>query len=512
MGALQPVSPGQPLRFSAGDINACFEAARAHRERLLRQEDIATSLPQSGIVMVKNNTANDREILEVLAIDAPLILPTESLGEFRGRVALSCILPGATHAGRYAILQEPIPAGKIGRAMVIGVTPALLDVTAESDRFAEVVSTVATSLKTGTTGSARILWKESGTGAKKGVVMLTGEPGGAAVIHTAAANPTADDDTGDGYVVGTIWINTTTDAAFIATDVTATAAAWTAVGGVSVHTAAANPAVTDDSGDGYTIGTIWVNTSTDATFIASDVTAGAAVWTAVGGASPVKRAKFVTKLTSGTSYTVPSTYAAYMFVLIGGGGGGGEETTATYGMDLAEYSGGGSARIYMQAHGGGGGGGETVIIRWVNTAAVSSLTYAIGAAGAASAAGGNTDITIDGTLVRATGGGAGGAAAVVASVTHVAGVGGVGGTGTGPGIGADSPTNCIVERFAGHDGEDGGIMVHLNATTDVKAYRELAGGGRSAYSGANGTGGDGSSASGVPQAGTVGCILVFGLE
>jgi hypothetical protein len=73
-----------------------------------------------------------------------------------------------------------------------------LDVTASGDRFAEVATGVYTSLKTGTTGSARILWKESGTGAKRGVVMLTGESPPTASDPGAAVTQTAH-----GFTVGT---------------------------------------------------------------------------------------------------------------------------------------------------------------------------------------------------------------------------------------------------------------------------------------------------------------------
>jgi hypothetical protein len=134
-------------------------------------------LPAAGIITVYNASGSDRDVLEILAIDVPLVLPTDNLNRWRSQVAMSCIAPGASHAGRYVVLQEPIAAGKYGRAMVIGVTPVNLDVTADTDRFAEIADGVTTSLKTGTSGSARILWKESGTGAKRGVVMLTGEPG-----------------------------------------------------------------------------------------------------------------------------------------------------------------------------------------------------------------------------------------------------------------------------------------------------------------------------------------------
>ena len=50
--------------------------------------------------------------------------------------------------------------------------------------------------------------------------------------------------------------------------------------------ATTNPAVSNDSSQGYEDGSIWVNTSTDAAYICSDNSVGAAVWkdiTASGG-------------------------------------------------------------------------------------------------------------------------------------------------------------------------------------------------------------------------------------
>jgi hypothetical protein len=47
---------------------------------------------------------------------------------------------------------------------------------------------------------------------------------------TAVADPTANDDTGDGYEVGSLWINTANGKVFVALDVTLTAAVWMQVG------------------------------------------------------------------------------------------------------------------------------------------------------------------------------------------------------------------------------------------------------------------------------------------
>jgi hypothetical protein len=57
------------------------------------------------------------------------------------------------------------------------------------------------------------------------------------------------------------------------------------------YDATAAPAVTDDSGDGYGVGSIWVDVTADKAYIAVDVSVGAAVWNPFwagegGGGSP----------------------------------------------------------------------------------------------------------------------------------------------------------------------------------------------------------------------------------
>lgn len=64
------------------------------------------------------------------------------------------------------------------------------------------------------------------------------------------------------------------------------------------HRATVNPAVTDDIADGYGIGTIWVNTATNTAYILTDSTAGAAVWKQMGGSGPTSHYTF---LSTGTA-------------------------------------------------------------------------------------------------------------------------------------------------------------------------------------------------------------------
>jgi len=76
--------------------------------------------------------------------------------------------------------------------------------------------------------------------------------------------------------------------------------------------ATTNPTVNDDSDDGYEVGSLWVNTSTGSVYICVDATVGAAVWTnltAGGGSDELVKVSaddttadyLINKLTSGTT-------------------------------------------------------------------------------------------------------------------------------------------------------------------------------------------------------------------
>lgn len=57
--------------------------------------------------------------------------------------------------------------------------------------------------------------------------------------------------------------------------------------GISQHRSASSPTVNDDAGDGYVLGMVWVNTTTDTAYILTDETVGAAVWSQVGSSGSV---------------------------------------------------------------------------------------------------------------------------------------------------------------------------------------------------------------------------------
>jgi hypothetical protein len=188
------VSSGQKLRIPAADYNAFVDAAEAYKSQSRQQQVDRNGVPlPPDVALVRNDSGADQDRFAILGLDAPLIGPDENLLGFQEHLTFSGISPDEDqHAHRFCVLQEPIAAGAIGRAVVAGVTPVQLDVQAADDDLAGVVTDETGSLKTGTEGGARILWKSSDTGVQWGLIAFpAGGTGGGSpnlVLEVAAAN------------------------------------------------------------------------------------------------------------------------------------------------------------------------------------------------------------------------------------------------------------------------------------------------------------------------------------
>lgn len=121
----------------------------------------------------------------------------------------------------------------------------------------------------------------------------------------ATTDPTANDDSDDGYSVGSLWVNTTNDTAWICADASSGAAVWDRVDGpLNNFMATSDPTANDDSGDGYEVGSLWVNITSDAGFICVDASSGAAVWNPLGGSGwPFSDIKSVDSSDSDAEYS-----------------------------------------------------------------------------------------------------------------------------------------------------------------------------------------------------------------
>lgn len=76
-------------------------------------------------------------------------------------------------AAPFVVVQEPLSADGFGIARLLGLTRVQIEVSDAAHEYADC-TTLTTKLTSGTTGPARILWKEAGTGTKWAVVNLLG--------------------------------------------------------------------------------------------------------------------------------------------------------------------------------------------------------------------------------------------------------------------------------------------------------------------------------------------------
>jgi hypothetical protein len=116
--------------------------------------------------------------------------------------AAPIVLEGETpaagsHEGRFAVLHHYAAADEIVPAAVAGVVQVKVEIVDEDHRFAEITDADATKLTSAPVGSARILWAESGTGEKWGVVCLQSPPAAPPVVELTA-DPSGGSATVDG--------------------------------------------------------------------------------------------------------------------------------------------------------------------------------------------------------------------------------------------------------------------------------------------------------------------------
>jgi hypothetical protein len=179
---LQRVQPGGSFidAYTAQAFNVFADGAE-EAARLRKQFAAGGPPPRqsrnAGVVTVRNDTGADLDRYAVVGLGDPIIDNSENLAEFQGRVTFQGETPDIDlHVGKFAVLIEPLPDGKIGLAIAAGVCQVLLTVSAADDRYADIEDAETGHLTSGGSGSAQILWKETGTGSGKWAIVRLGTP------------------------------------------------------------------------------------------------------------------------------------------------------------------------------------------------------------------------------------------------------------------------------------------------------------------------------------------------
>jgi hypothetical protein len=161
---MNKVRPGDPVAISAAVWNDVLDAAALAKRTKRAGAGIPDGL-EVGIVRVKNTTEEDLDRFAALGIAFGIGVPPDK-NELAFQNEPPVLFGGVYEGdGPWVVLMEPLPAGKIGRGMLFGVTPAQVDIADEEHEFAEPVQdNAAGTLQSCATGTARILWKPGKTG------------------------------------------------------------------------------------------------------------------------------------------------------------------------------------------------------------------------------------------------------------------------------------------------------------------------------------------------------------
>lgn len=175
MAQLKYVSRGEPLTIPADAYNAFIDAARRGQRGIHGRQAVVMPKPrpQNATVLVQNTTGAGLDAFSVLAINSVLFAYADNNDEFKSSPCLVGTTPSYSPTrGKFAILLEPLPNNEVGWACTQGVVVAQVNVTSADHEYADVKASDATQLQSGFIGSARILYKPSGTGSLWCIVSL----------------------------------------------------------------------------------------------------------------------------------------------------------------------------------------------------------------------------------------------------------------------------------------------------------------------------------------------------
>lgn len=175
-----PVSAGEPLQIGAKWFNAVSAAAKAYARGKTGTGagGLDADWPGALLVTVRNDSGADRSRGEVLALGASITdaSPLIDAATIPYEAQRDPVLKGTTPAGGssewFAILPEPIPTSKFGKAVVAGFAVATVNVTDATHTHAIATGSDCTKLTSALSGAARIVWRESGTGNKVAIICL----------------------------------------------------------------------------------------------------------------------------------------------------------------------------------------------------------------------------------------------------------------------------------------------------------------------------------------------------
>ena len=150
------LTPGQRVRSVNAQLhNDTIDVVRSVKAEMHAQGAIDT-VPAKA-VRILNDRGAYLGRYSIVGIGNPITLPVVNEGEFYEKIGFVSAAPGA--ASPFAIMQEGIQDGTIGFALMTGESHALVNLTSTSHSCASPSSADYDKLLSGSTGTARILYR-----------------------------------------------------------------------------------------------------------------------------------------------------------------------------------------------------------------------------------------------------------------------------------------------------------------------------------------------------------------
>lgn len=191
---IKKVRPGADVEITARDWNAIADAVNWVRAQQggLGRGAVTPEIPQTGIILVRNDTGETRDRFELVGVGDPVLSPTSA--QFKSQLVFAGDeIDADLHANSFGVLRQPLRPGRFGEAIIHGLTLCRLNVTSPGHEYAEVVDGDHATLHSADDGGARILWKNGIEGEVWAMVQL-----GAASNVTLSRGVLADTLTNSG--------------------------------------------------------------------------------------------------------------------------------------------------------------------------------------------------------------------------------------------------------------------------------------------------------------------------
>ncbi|PHR99576.1 MAG: hypothetical protein COA78_24725 [Blastopirellula sp.] len=153
--------------LSASKLNEAFHFAARAKAGAYDQptQMLPIGARASDICFCQNGSGADVGMYGVLAIDAPLFTPSDSLKQFKQRVQLRGRAHTAGDQQNFVVALEPIKAGKVGRVQMRGIVQAEVDIKDLDHTHCELKAGTSV-LESSATGVIPIVW-QAGTSTEK---------------------------------------------------------------------------------------------------------------------------------------------------------------------------------------------------------------------------------------------------------------------------------------------------------------------------------------------------------